>query len=252
MDKAQTDRAREAGRRAGRRPSAAEPTKPPIRAVVFDLDDTLIATRRLYTEAYLRVLEPHHGRRLSLAELAGMRPGPETAFIPSAVGAEAAADSLQAFYDWYEALHPEAFDGLYPGVPEMLAALAAEGLRIGVFTGKSRRAWDISSRHVDLPGVAAWVFGDEIARHKPAPDGVLKALELLGVPAAETAYVGDSLLDIAAAEAAGVLPVAALWSRTDEDGDALAAAARAAGGVAVSEPWDLVARLSPLRSPPGG
>ncbi len=214
-------------------------------AIVFDLDDTLIATRRLYTEAYLRVLEPHHGR-LSEAELAALRPGPETQFIPAVIAAERAEESLEQFYYWYEALHPQAFDGLYPGVPEMLAMLDAADIRIGVFTGKSRRAWQISSRHVQLPGVSVFVFGDEIDRHKPAPDGIAKALELLGCPSEGSVYVGDSANDIAAAEAAGVLPVAALWSTRGAEREALAKAALDARGLAFGSPLELAQGLRDL------
>ena len=217
----------------------------PIKAVVFDLDDTLIATRRLYTEAYARALEPHYGRRLASAELAALKPGPETEFFASVVAAEGAAESLAAFYYWYEALHPEAFEGLYPEVLETLAALGAAGLRIAVFTGKSRRAWEITSRHVELPGVSAFVCGDEVERHKPAPDGIVEAMRLLGAAPEETAYVGDSPLDIAAAQAAGALPVAALWSRAPADRTVLAEAARLAGGVAFEAPLDLLDLVHP-------
>ena len=209
-----------------------------VRAIVFDLDDTLIATRRLYTEAYLRVLEPHRGR-LTEAELAALRPGPETQFVPSVIASECAEESLEQFYYWYEALHPRAFEGIYPDVPEMLAALDAAGFRIAVFTGKSRRAWQISSRHVQLPGVGAFVFGDEVDRHKPAPDGIAKALELLGCAPAHAAYVGDSPLDIAAAKAADVAPVAALWSRQGADREAFAKAALSAHGMAFESPLEL-------------
>ena len=214
-----------------------------LEAIVFDLDDTLIATRRLYTEAYLRVLEPHRGR-LSEAELAALRPGPETQFIPSVIAAEKAEESLERFYYWYEALHPQAFDGLYPGVPEMLAALDAASIRIAVFTGKSRRSWQISSRHLQLPGVSAFVFGDEVDRQKPAPDGISKALELLGCPSEHAAYVGDSPLDIAAAKAAGVVPVAALWSRQGADREAFAKATLREGGMAFESPLELAKSLS--------
>lgn len=214
-----------------------------LEAIVFDLDDTLIATRRLYTEAYLRVLEPHHGR-LTQAGLAALRPGPETQFIPSVIAAERAEESLEQFYYWYEALHPQAFEGIYPGVPEMLAALDAASIRIAVFTGKSRRAWQISSRHVQLPGVSAFVFGDEVDRHKPAPDGIAKALEVLGCPPEHAAYVGDSPLDIAAATAAGVLPVAALWSRQGADREAFAKATHSARGMAFESPLELAGWLA--------
>jgi HAD superfamily hydrolase (TIGR01549 family) len=209
-----------------------------LEAIVFDLDDTLIATRRLYTEVYLRVLEPHRGS-LSVADLAALRPGPETQFIPSLIAAERAGESLEQFYFWYEALHPKAFEGLYPGVPEMLAALNAVDVRTAIFTGKSRRAWEISSRYVELPGVSAFVFGDEIDHQKPAPDGIIKALELLDCSPDRSAYVGDSPLDVAAAKAAGVLPVAALWSRQGADREAFATATLRDRGMVFQCPLEL-------------
>ena len=50
-----------------------------------------------------------------------------------------------------------------------------------------------------------------IERHKPQPDPVLHALELLGAAPAEAAYVGDSPFDVGAGRAAGVFTVAVAW-----------------------------------------
>jgi phosphoglycolate phosphatase/AHBA synthesis associated protein len=217
----------------------------PLDAIVFDLDDTLIATRRLYTEAYLAALELHHGRRLSLAELVALRPGPETHFIPSTVPPDLVLETLERFYRHYEERHPDVFEGLYPGVARMLADLHSTSLRTGVFTGKSRRAWAITARHVHLPGMQAWVFGDEIERPKPAPDGILAVLDKLEVPPARAAYLGDSLLDVAAAQAAGVLPLAALWSTHGPGRTVLRRAAHAAGGIALGRPPDILKLVRP-------
>jgi pyrophosphatase PpaX len=50
-------------------------------------------------------------------------------------------------------------------------------------------------------------------RHKPDPDPVLKALELLETGPAEAAFVGDSPYDIAVGKAAGVFTVAVSWGK---------------------------------------
>ncbi len=55
------------------------------------------------------------------------------------------------------------------------------------------------------------VGGDQVDHVKPAPDGLLEASRLLGVPAEAVAYVGDSPHDVACARAAGSLAVAAGW-----------------------------------------
>ena len=215
-----------------------------IKAVIFDLDDTLISTRQLYVAAFAHALRPHKGRLLSEDELAALTPRAEDEFIHRVVGPEAAAGCLETFYGWYETLHPTHFDGVYDGVSELLATLQGHGLRIGVVTGKSRRAWEISSRHVSLPGVSCWVFGDDVGSPKPSPDGVLSALASLKVVGPEAIYIGDSTSDMAAANAAGVLPGAALWSRTGEESRVLEQTALDLGGLAFPAPSSIMAHFS--------
>ena len=67
------------------------------------------------------------------------------------------------------------------------------------------------------------VGSDDTQRHKPDPEPVLKALELLEADAADAAYVGDSPFDVAAARGAGVFAVAVGWGGIHrvEDADAL-------------------------------
>jgi len=54
-------------------------------------------------------------------------------------------------------------------------------------------------------------------RHKPDSEPLIYALALMQVDATETAYVGDSPLDVEAADGAGVRSIAALWRPTTED-----------------------------------
>ncbi|HYY75198.1 MAG TPA: HAD-IA family hydrolase, partial [Gaiellaceae bacterium] len=61
-------------------------------------------------------------------------------------------------------------------------------------------------RHFDVV-----VTTDMTELHKPHPEPVLKALELLGADPAGTAFVGDSPFDVAAGKAAGVFTVAVTW-----------------------------------------
>ena len=61
------------------------------------------------------------------------------------------------------------------------------------------------------------VGGNQVARPKPAPDGVRAAARALGLDPARCLYVGDSPLDVGAAEAAGALPVHAGWGHLYDD-----------------------------------
>jgi len=68
------------------------------------------------------------------------------------------------------------------------------------------------------------VGSDDTELHKPEPEPIHKALELLQARPADAAYVGDSPFDVAAARAAGVFAVAVGWGGIHrvEDADAIA------------------------------
>ena len=105
---------------------------------------------------------------------------------------------------------------MFDGVPELLAELRRRGLRLAVATGKSgERARSL----LDLLGVLDAfdhvIGGDEVERAKPAPDMVLRALDLLGVSPAETFMIGDAVTDMISARGASVAAVAALWGTGD-------------------------------------
>lgn len=92
----------------------------------------------------------------------------------------------------------------FPGVPEMLAALRARGIGLGVVSNRrfAKRAVD----SVELGDLMDVVVGLEDAdRPKPAPDPLLKGFELLGVPPANGIYAGDTDIDMQTAAAAGCL-----------------------------------------------
>lgn len=110
---------------------------------------------------------------------------------------------------------------LEAGVPERLAALRRMGLRLGVLSNRSRQFMAHEIYMVDGVG---WhelfdtiVCGDDVARRKPHPDLILKALDDLGCAAgADCWYVGDSTTDVIAAKQAGVTAVfynGAGWDR---------------------------------------
>jgi len=105
---------------------------------------------------------------------------------------------------------------MFDGVAEMLGALHRHGLRFAVATGKSGpRARSLLDVLGVLPLFDHVIGSDEVAHSKPAPDIVLRALELLEVDAADAVMVGDAVSDLASARAAGVTAVAALWGESD-------------------------------------
>lgn len=97
---------------------------------------------------------------------------------------------------------------LYPGVPEMLAALHAGGRRMAVATGKARRGLE---RALDSTGLRPWFAATRCADEgfaKPHPGMLLALLELTGVEPARALMVGDTTHDLELAANAGVDAVA--------------------------------------------
>jgi phosphoglycolate phosphatase/pyrophosphatase PpaX len=189
----------------------------PIRGVLFDLDGTLFDTWDLYIEAYIRTLEKYVGRRLSQAELIGLHPVSESGLLRSVVGDSRLADAHREFLGVYRTLHGALFGGIYPGIMEMLAGLSQQGFLLGIVTGKSKAAWEVTSTAIGLGKFHAVVTDDDVDQPKPNPAGISLALQRLGLGPEEAVYVGDSTGDAKAARAARVRFAAALWPKAPEE-----------------------------------
>jgi HAD superfamily hydrolase (TIGR01509 family) len=225
-------------------PSHAEPTNGTVRAVLFDLDGTLVNTWALYLECYLRTLEPYLGRRLSMDELRTLHPSSEKRALDRVVPADEVAEAHATLLEHYRALHAELFAGVYPGVIPMLDALRARGFTLGIVTGKSRGAWAITHEQSGLGEFAVFVGDDDVTEAKPSPEGLHLALRQLDVPAEEALYVGDSIPDASAARDAGVRFAAALWAKRAGDLPEYLRRARAVGVWAeLAEPHGLLDAL---------
>jgi phosphoglycolate phosphatase len=99
---------------------------------------------------------------------------------------------------------------VFPDVAQTLDQLKAGGIRIGIVSTKFRyRIEAILARDGLLDAFDVIVGGEDVMRHKPDPEGLLKALGKLDVPTAASLYVGDHPVDAEAAAAAGI-PFAAV------------------------------------------
>lgn len=213
------------------------------RAVVFDLDGTLIATKSLYLEAYRVAVEPYIRKDLTRDDILALRPTSELGFLRAVVGGDRLEACLADFYEAYRSLHADLFEGVYDGIPELLESIRAAGLPLAIVTGKSRRSWEITSAVVALGPFDALVFDDDVRAPKPDPHGLQLAVRSLGVDAATSIYVGDTRTDVRAARAAGLLPVSALWARDPADRAAFAAEVEREGAEVVETPAELRALL---------
>lgn len=99
---------------------------------------------------------------------------------------------------------------LFDGFADVLDALRANGLRIGIVTNKLERFAAPLLRALDVwPDADCLITPDLLRLPKPDPEGVLLACARLGVSPAASVFVGDDPRDIAAGQAAGTRTVAA-------------------------------------------
>ena len=105
---------------------------------------------------------------------------------------------------------------LYDEAHAAVQALREAGVAAGIVSTKWRqRIVDVLERESLIDGFSVIVGGDNVAEHKPDPEGLLTAAKNLGAQPAEVIYVGDSTTDAKAAARAGMQFVAVLSGVTE-------------------------------------
>ena len=221
---------------------AVREAHPPKRLVVFDWDGTLVDGQSAICDA------------METAFAAADLPPPERNEIRRVVGlslpqailrlapggtAECRANALENYKAGFRSARVEGRleEPLYPGIAELLQRLANNGRMLGVATGKSDR------------GLLSCLAGHGIRelfvtlqtadRHPSKPDPAMleAALFEAGVAPSEAVMVGDTIFDIAMADAAGVSAIGVAWGYHEP------AELIAAGAIAVAETTDHLAAL---------
>jgi pyrophosphatase PpaX len=193
-----------------------EPLAPPaerlacVRAVLFDLDGTLIDTIELIRVSFRYATEKVLGHALpDEATMANVGQPLRTQFEDLA---PEHADELVRVYREFNAVHHDELAKAYPGTGEVLRELAAHGVRMGVVTSKGTAG---AEKGLDLFGLRRFfeviVSADDVPTHKPDPYPLRFAASVMGVPLEYCVYIGDSPHDMQAAVTGGAIAVAALW-----------------------------------------
>ncbi|MCB2101705.1 MAG: phosphoglycolate phosphatase [Rhodobacterales bacterium] len=195
-------------------PAAATAPESPLKAVVFDLDGTLIHSAPDLQLAVNRLLAEEGRPDLDLMAVTlmigdGARKLVERAF--EATGEPAPDADLDALTDRFLGHYEgKAADNTrpFPDTEATLEALRAAGLRLGVCTNKPHAATVEILEALGLAGYFdAVVGGDSLdGVRKPDPRHLMAVVSALGAGPGEAVMVGDNANDVAAARAAG-LPV---------------------------------------------
>ncbi len=182
----------------------------PVRALIFDLDGTLIDSKRDLIHSVNAMLRELGRAQLADETISGYIGRGAPQLVAQALGNGASEDeqkqALKFFLGHYEE-HKMDTTRAYPGVAETLEALA--GISMAVLTNKPVR---VSVRILHEMGLAKYFRaiygGNSFETKKPDPLGATTILREFGASPRETMLVGDSEVDVQTARNAGTLAVA--------------------------------------------
>jgi phosphoglycolate phosphatase len=187
---------------------------PHFQAVIFDFDYTLADSSRgivACTNHALGALALPPAPPEAIRPLIGLTLADMFLALAEVSQARRAPDFVRLFAAHADQVMVE-LTVIYEGVPTALAALKARGLKLGIVSTKFRYRIETTLRRANLlDAFDIIVGGEDVAAHKPAPDGLLMAIAKLQSTLASTLYVGDSVTDAQTAQRAAV-PFAAVLS----------------------------------------
>ncbi|WP_305152221.1 HAD family hydrolase [uncultured Dubosiella sp.] len=182
------------------------------KAVLYDLDGTIVNTLDMNMIPLMRVLEEETGRPWTWEQVLPYAPWPglkvmESLHFP---------DPEAVYARWVQAVNEyENGATLFDGWMTVFERFQQAGIRQAVVSAKTRSqyALDVAAHGVDAFMETA-VLADDTTKHKPDPEPIRLALEKLGLRPDEVLYIGDAPSDYEAANNAGVDFGWAKWGAT--------------------------------------
>lgn len=177
--------------------------RPALRAVVYDLDGTLVDSMPMVLQAFAHALAPYRPP-LPPMELFARLGGPPDRTFRDLLGNEAhAAGAMRRLEEFSRAnwrlIQP------FAGMDGHLDAMRAAGLALALWTGRERESTEWILREQRLAAILRTVVcGDDLPTHKPHPGGIEEILRRLDVARGQALFVGDADVDVLAGAEAGV------------------------------------------------
>lgn len=183
-----------------------------IKAILFDLDGTLLDTHDLLLDSFRHTVREVLGCAIPDERLMAKVGQPLNTQMWDFTDDEAVHDELCRVYREYNASVHDKLIRIFPGTQEVLDELRKRGYRMGVVTSKRHEPALHGLSTFGLGDAFDFVVGsDDWPTHKPDPGPVRHGCELLGLDPSECVYVGDSPFDMQAGNGAGCITIAALW-----------------------------------------
>lgn len=199
------------------------PFPPSLKAVVFDLDGTLLDTAPEFVDVVQALRAEHDLAPMAPDRIRAVVSDGARAMVSLGLGISqqhpAFESKRQRFLDIYEAGLGRA-TAPYPGIVELLQAFRSAGIRWGISTNKpSYLAVPLLETLALEPAPESIVCPDHVSQPKPHPEPLLLNCRHLACAPAEAIYIGDHRRDIDAGRAAGLYTIAAAYGYIHSDED---------------------------------
>lgn len=180
--------------------------------VIFDLDGTLVDTKELIYKSFEHTFAKFKpGYTLSEQELQSFL-GPTLHQSFARYFEEAKVVEIVAYYRAYNHEHHDEFIKAIPHVKETLSYLKEHDYDIAVMSNKLAEIVEMGLHKMDLAQYFEVILGGEdVAKPKPDPIGILTACEKLHRSSDDVIYVGDAVTDIQACKHMGAFSVAFVY-----------------------------------------
>lgn len=190
------------------------------KAVIFDLDGTLLNTLEDLTDSTNYALEQHGFSTHTIEDVRkfvgnGVKKLMELA-VPGGLDNPEFEATFEDFKSYYSE-HSMNKTRPYDDVMKMLDSLKQDGMKMAIVSNKMDPVVKDLAQHFFADYITVAIGETEKVRKKPAPDCVLEAARQLETPLEECVYVGDSEVDILTARNAGLPCISCLWGFRDEE-----------------------------------
>lgn len=141
--------------------------------------------------------------------------------IPGAYFMSSMFPNIEASYSKWVKYVNEYEDGakLYEGFDEVIKGLDENGILCGIASSKMKSQYEIDFLKTGLQSyMKSVILAEDTENHKPHPEPLLKAIEILNIEPKDAMYVGDTFADYKSTKAAGMDFGLAVWGATDLDG----------------------------------
>lgn len=188
-----------------------------IECVLFDLDGTIVNTNELIIGSFMHALKENNLPSLTREQII---PHMGTTLHQQLNAFSGLEDTrvLELSYRAYNNAHHDELVSSFPHVNETIEELSRSGVKLGIVTTKIRPS---TLRALEMFGLLKYmdtiVTVSDVTQPKPHAEPVLTAIRNLGVDPGKTLMVGDSVVDIQSAKAAGVRAAAVSWSLKGEE-----------------------------------